>query len=58
LEVGSWELADIKELKFLNLNLNINMMSDLGTLNFGSKALALPRDSIGNHYHKTSNFGR
>jgi len=37
---------------------NIYMMLDLRTLNFGSKALALPRYSIVNHYHKISNFGR
>jgi len=34
LEAGSWELADVKELKFLNLNLEINTTLDLGTLNF------------------------
>jgi len=32
LEVGSWELADLKELKFWNLNLEINTTPDLETL--------------------------
>jgi len=34
LEDGYLELADIKELKFWNLNLEINTMPDLGTLKF------------------------
>jgi len=33
LEVGSWELTDLKELKFWNLNLEINTTPDLGTVN-------------------------
>jgi len=34
LEAGYLELADLKELKFCNLNMEINTMPDLETLNF------------------------
>jgi len=34
LEVGSWELTDLKELTFWNLDLEINTTLDLVTLNF------------------------
>jgi len=38
LEVGSWELADLKELQFWNLNLETNTTPDFGTLNFATKS--------------------
>ena len=34
MEIGYLELADLKELKFWNLNLEINTMPHLGTLKF------------------------
>jgi len=34
LEAGYLELADLKELKFWNLNLENNTMPELGTLKF------------------------
>jgi len=46
------KLADLKELKFWNLNLKINIMPDLGPLKFWPLVLASSGDPILKSCHK------